>query len=208
MISNSILFKWYRTASLFDRATWRSRFTSLSFLVNRLYSTFSCRNLSIFFSRDLLAAIWKAEQQFYYASKSIMNQQKPKLQCPIQLFLSEKCFNIGGTNDKTDSNRGSYLGQNRRDRILKLWPSGFLPSHRRDRSTVRWNFDFLCTNLDTPLVKVSLALFCAIAEAVSYSPLVFKIQSEKISKRHQLSMTFPCVFRFLTKKTSTFDGFS
>ena len=31
--------------------------------------------------------------------------------------------------------------------------------------------------------------------------------SETTSKRHQLSMTFPCVFRFLTK-TSTFDGFS
>ena len=57
LISNSILFKWYRTASLFEKATWRSRFTSLSFLVNRWYSSFSCRNLSIFFSRDLLAAI-------------------------------------------------------------------------------------------------------------------------------------------------------
>ena len=26
----------------------------------------------------------------------------------------------------------------------------------------------------------------------TYSPLIFKIQSEKTSKRHQLSMTFPC----------------
>ena len=41
-----------------------------------------------------------------------------------------------------------------------------------------------------------------------FSPLIFKIQSKKTSKRHQLSMTFPCVSRFLTKKTSTFDDFS
>ena len=32
--------------------------------------------------------------------------------------------------------------------------------------------------------------------------------SKFIPKRHQLSMTFPCVFRFLTKKTSIFDDFS
>ena len=37
---------------------------------------------------------------------------------------------------------------------------------------------------------------------------IFKILSKKTSKRHQLSMTFPCVFRFLTKKMSTFDDFS
>ena len=36
---------------------------------------------------------------------------------------------------------------------------------------------------------------------------IFKIQSKKTSKRHQLSMTFPSVFRFLTRKTSTFDDF-
>ena len=33
------------------------------------------------------------------------------------------------------------------------------------------------------------------------SPFVFKIQSEKMSKRNQLLMTFPCVFWFLTKNT-------
>ena len=41
-----------------------------------------------------------------------------------------------------------------------------------------------------------------------YSPLIFKIQSKKTSKRHQFLMTFPCVFMFLTKKTPTFDDFS
>ena len=32
----------------------------------------------------------------------------------------------------------------------------------------------------------------------SYSPLVFKIQSEKTLKKTSISMTFPCVFRFLS----------
>ena len=41
-----------------------------------------------------------------------------------------------------------------------------------------------------------------------YSPLILKSQSDKVSKRHQLLKTFPCVFRFLTKKTSIFDDFS
>ena len=35
---------------------------------------------------------------------------------------------------------------------------------------------------------------------MTFSPLIFKIQSKKTTKRHQLSMTFPCVFRFLTEK--------
>ena len=33
------------------------------------------------------------------------------------------------------------------------------------------------------------------------SPLIFKVQSEKTSKRHQLSMAFCCVFRFLSSET-------
>ena len=36
---------------------------------------------------------------------------------------------------------------------------------------------------------------------MKFSPLVFKIQSEKTSKRHQLSMTFPCVFGQKPKNT-------
>ena len=40
-----------------------------------------------------------------------------------------------------------------------------------------------------------------ILSRLSFSPLIFKIQSEKTSKRHQLSMTFPCVFRFLSSGT-------
>ena len=55
--------------------------------------------------------------------------------------------------------------------------------------------------------KVILPPFCRLEFFLAKKSLrklfqyVFKIQSEKMSKRNQLLMTFPCVFWFLTKNT-------
>ena len=91
---------------------------------------------------------------------------------------------------------------------FQVWKSGlsrnFLAKVKSDPKLNKSNLKII--HFRKPkYIKMCSRIFENLSSAFS---IVFKIQSEKMSKKHQLALNFPCVLRFFTKKTSTFDDFS